>query len=300
MPRNGYIIPGGLQSLNEASAPIKGHYANYPAYSPRYNSGGNRAESVLSQARLYIRVPRAVARSASRKGIAKYLRALESTVDATGAPVGGYVDLLVQSIDVSRTERSEVHIDLADSYSVYWFGANPAQGSLSAVLINTRQDDWFDAWLQMWSPILRGTALAARGARLYLWHDTRVYHIDPISESNTINAQQEMTAQISAQFYVRGVTVLPSPWVNAEPTLLDRLQTRAATDRASSLVERARAESSDRSAQQTLIETGALQPVGRDNTLQGPAAFSGVAAAPRPDVSTAAAIAQGGLGLWAV
>lgn len=228
MPERGYKVPGGQKALLDTST-IMGVYSQHPAGSPKYNTG-NGPNSVGSQARMFIQVQNnraykdyIASLSDRAKKIAKVLATTDPRI-AGGTQTGyGYVDFLLEQFSVQNQELHQVVEVLSDAYVSYFFGQAAPRANLSGVVLNTRQDDWFDAWNILYQDLIRGTHLARRNQILIVRVDTRLYYVVPIANSESLTAITESAGRFALQVLVKKVVHFRNPGVNLQPTDLRQL-----------------------------------------------------------------------------
>jgi hypothetical protein len=198
-----YQMPGG--DTIAGGGERRGHYALAPAYSPKYENDGLIAST---QGRFYVRFQTPEAARRFYEAASEEARPYVSAMIQDQNPLG-YVDVFIQSAGLSHTARQSVAEGVSDAFGFYTSGDHPASLSLSMSLLNTRQDQWFDAWALVREALTRPWQLARGNAKLYLQMDTRLYDILPVNESFTYAASQETTVPFSLQALVLGMQVLP-------------------------------------------------------------------------------------------
>ncbi len=221
-------VPGGKESLLDENR-IKGVYAQHPAGTPKYHPG-NVPDSVGRQARMFIQVQNNRAYKdyiALLKGRAKSIARVLASTDPRakgGTQTGyGYVDFLLQQFSYQNQEKHQVVEMLSDAYVSYFFGQAAPRVSLSGVVMNTRQDDWYDAWNILYQDLIRGTHLARRNQILILRVDTRLYYLAPVANSESLEAQTETAGRFGMQALVKKVVIFNDSYVNTAPTDLRKL-----------------------------------------------------------------------------
>lgn len=228
-----YRLPGGQTSLLGNRGQIKGVYAEHPASSPKYHTG-NTSKAVGQQARMFIEVNSPAAYAEYVNSIQGNKRAQElarvlaagRTSDkrtANATPGLGYVDFLLTQFGEQRQELSQVTDVLADAYVHYVFGQTAPRVSLSGWVLNTKQDNWYDAFHILYDELIRGTKLATRNQILIVRVDTRLYFCTPIANSMQLSAEMEMAGQFSLQVVVKRITFLDRRHDNQKPTNLRKL-----------------------------------------------------------------------------
>lgn len=225
-------MPGGMNSLADPdgtpeSPTAKGVYAQYPAMSPRYHPG-NDAASVAHQARLFIEF-------AGREEYEQYRELVPTSVhpylDALATPQGGgggvgYFDFLLTSSSEQRQEKAQVSEVLSDSHIAHFFGESAKVWSYQGVLLNSQQDPWYDAWIRLYSEVLRGTKLAMLRRPVHLYYDHKVVTGSIMSTATGMNSSNEILVPFSFSLLVSDIS-LQSPVRYSSQDIVDN----AVTDR---------------------------------------------------------------------
>ena len=82
-----------------------------------------------------------------------------------------YSNFIIQNIQESRQEKSQVLETFGDSY-IFFFGERPRILQVSGLLMNTRDFNWRTEFWYNYENTLRGTKLVEQNARMYLsWDD---------------------------------------------------------------------------------------------------------------------------------
>lgn len=218
-----------------------GVYAVTPAASPKYHTGGD-IDSVFRQARFLL--PAASKAQANRikslAGSNKYLRRIIEQTIVRGDPTAnietpdrnlrgpneygglGYVDFLAQSFSIQFREQYQVHELLADAYAAYYHGQAAPTIALQGYVCNTRQNNWFDAFMELYQGILRGTQIATIARPLWLKVDSRLYACSFTQCSLSISSATESSGTFSLQGIVKQILLLEKNLI-LYPTQLKRI-----------------------------------------------------------------------------
>ena len=79
-------------------------------------------------------------------------------------------NFLLQSVSEERTEKSQIMETFGESY-IAFFGEHPRLLSVSGVLLYTEDFDWKTEFWYNYERYLRGTRLAEKGRRVWLYYD---------------------------------------------------------------------------------------------------------------------------------
>ena len=233
--------PGGDTSLVD-EGPNRGVWAKYPASTPKFHPG-NKTEARRTHARLYIEFPnRAAILRLMKSGTlsdqaVRLLSALGIYAEDSGTKKTsnnfsnyrarggtGYFDFFLTGFSLQQSEQHQVSEVLSDAYVAYYFGQNAPRGQLSGVVLNTRQDNWFDAWYIIYQELLRGTKLATFKSQAVLKVDTRLYFGSMYNVSTQLGSQFETMASFSMGMLVKRIHVLHgrrSMHIASNPVTLD-------------------------------------------------------------------------------
>ncbi len=183
-----------LQGLNDTGATTKGVYATFPAATPKYNAGNHLESRDTTQARLYIEIPDPAAFQTFLDAVPpearKYAEAMTRTSDSVGGK--GYVDFFLTATNEPLKEKVQVSEVLSDTHVAYYFGQSAPVWSYQIGLINSQQDEWYDAWNIIYENIIRGTRLAERKVSVTLSYDTRLVTGSIMQSQTAMNAQNEL------------------------------------------------------------------------------------------------------------
>lgn len=197
----------------------RGIYGNFPAFSPKFHAG-NFTDTFRTQARLYVPFPSAAAfdafQGALSERVREYARAL-SIVDGPEDKRLGYFDFFLQRANESYQEKRQVSEVLSDGYVAYYFGQRAPVWSYSGVVLNTRQDQWYDAFHILYEDVIRGTRLADLGLSVRLSYDTRTVVGSLDAMSTSLSADNETFAPFQFQVLVHRVIYGPT---NVSPTIV--------------------------------------------------------------------------------
>jgi hypothetical protein len=211
---------------------FRGVYAQHPAGSPRFDTG-NTLKAARTQARLYL-----VASSreeylklGKEEGLSDLAmeilekitifstnpvterdttkqRAVVGDTKFSGGP--GYIDFLLTGFSLQQSEQLQVVDVLSDAYAAYYFGQTAPRAQLSGIVLNTKQDNWYDRWQVIYQELLRGTMLAQRKLQALIRIDTRHYFGSIFNVSSQMNSQFETMANFSMGFLVKRISIKQS------------------------------------------------------------------------------------------
>ena len=204
-------IYGGEAGLNDPTARVRGVYAAHPAGTPKYNPSNTTAAAYESQARLYIEVPsEEIAAAIIDVMPSEEARAYaQAVIQVTGSDSRRvYLDFLLQNIQESTQEKVQVSEVLSDAYVAYFFGRKARMYNFQGTLINTAQDNWYDAWHILYNNLLRGTRLADIGFPVTIAYDWRRVTGYLVSSSSSLDANVETSVNFNFQVLVQTVDTL--------------------------------------------------------------------------------------------
>lgn len=199
---------GGNQLVGSSNVRSKGVFAQFPASTPKYNTGSSQTETM---ARLLVPLPDVArqrfinsfgADSESRK-LAEMLAVSTDTAGRNGAFGMGYIDFLLTAAMEIFDEKVQVVDVLSDNFVQYFFGERPPIFQYRGKLLNTKQDDWRNAFSVIYNSIIRGTQLARRRRLVTLTYDNVAVTGTIIGMNQTLSAELEMAADFSIKFLVK-------------------------------------------------------------------------------------------------
>lgn len=205
-------VYGGDSSLNEgAESRYKGVYAEHPAFTPKYDASASLDSTQSTQARMYIPVPTEALFSQIKSALPEQAKRYADAMVQRGPQFAGriYVDFVIQSVQESFQEKVQVTEVLSDSYIAYFFGQRAPQWSFSGIVLNTQQNQWYDAWHILYSNLIRGSKTSTFKVPVVIAYDTRRVVGSLIATSTGLNANNETFAQLSFSVLVKQVQYLP-------------------------------------------------------------------------------------------
>ncbi len=148
----------------------------------------------------------------------------------------GYGNFLLQTVSQGRAEKHQIVETFGESY-VYFFGAAPRFLDVTAVLVNSRDFPWPAEWWENYEQHFRGTRLAERGARSYLFFDDNIVEAYMLNCQATSQADSPHVVQLSFRLFVthhQTIRVLdvpqPSGYAVDQPPSLSAAATEARLD----------------------------------------------------------------------
>lgn len=135
-----------------------------------------------------------------------------STGDATVArrrspSSNGYLDFLIQSVQMGLQEKVQVDEALSDNYVAFTFGQSPPMWNFTGVLINSVQDDQASNMFRLYTQILRATQMARRQKSMSLSFDSYVVNGVMTNLNMSLASNNELMVPFSFQLLVKRVFV---------------------------------------------------------------------------------------------
>jgi hypothetical protein len=127
-----------------------------------------------------------------------------SSPDADGDNIGRsntYANFILQQLQDQRTEKQQIIQTFGEDY-IFFFGEQPRFINASGILLNTRDFNWKNEFLENYERYLRGTRLVELNARLYLYFDDIVIEGYLINSSITHSADMPYHVQFQFQMFV--------------------------------------------------------------------------------------------------
>lgn len=201
--------------------PAKGVFAKYPVSTPKWTGRAGAAENDYrnTMARMFIEL--------EATELKKFLASIEASApDAHGGESRalaavlagprspdkgtGYIDFLLQDVQMPFQEKAQVVETLADNYVIYYFGQAAVPFTFSGVVLNTFEDDQAVNMLRMYRDMLRGTHLARRRKLLRLRFNGMIVAGSVMGLSLNLAADSEMYLSFNMQVMPKTVTLLPN------------------------------------------------------------------------------------------
>ena len=214
---------GNFVSANNTAdeAPIRrqqGMFALNPLATPKYarNKGLRDAEFRDTLARIYVSLADSDdttkhAYLASLPGDAQ-VQALAQVLLGSGSQGGaGFVDFILTQAQESFQEALQVDKVLGDTYVAFYFGQQPPVFQYSGYLLNSMQDDQRSGFALAYQNLLRGTALASRGALARLRYDSVIVSGTMNTHGQVLVSENEMAVSFNFTFLVKEYYILQNP-----------------------------------------------------------------------------------------
>jgi len=177
----------------------RGVFAKHPAMSPKYHTGNND-ESLQYMARLFVPYAQKYLKAGCPASHIKYAEALSTTGPNYS---GGYIDFLLQQAQENFTEKFEAVDVLSDNYVSYFYGQQPPIFQYSGILLNSKQDDWRLAFMDLYHEFLRGTKMARRQMVVVLSYDDVFVTGVLVAMNQALNADLELAVPFTFQMLVK-------------------------------------------------------------------------------------------------
>ena len=126
------------------------------------------------------------------------------TLVNSSTPTGtaGYsTNFLIQSISETRQEKSQPVPTFGDTF-YYFFGEQPTQIQVSAILLNSRDFEWELEWWENYSRYLRGTKLVDSNRKVILQYESTKIHGYINTCSIQKNSMNPMESNLSFSMFV--------------------------------------------------------------------------------------------------
>ena len=211
-------VYGGDNSLNEGNeSKYKGVYAEHPAFTPKYNASASLDSTQTTQARLYIPVPNEGLYKRILSELPARARTYADALVQRGPQFAGriYVDFVLQNVQEPLQEKVQVTEVLADTHIAYFFGQRAPTWNFSGIVLNTQQNQWYDAWHIVYRDILRGSKTSTYKVPVVIAYDTRRVVGSIIATTTSLRANNETFAQLNFSLLVKRVDYRPQSGAKA-------------------------------------------------------------------------------------
>lgn len=122
----------------------------------------------------------------------------------------GYDKFLLTGVQASFDEKVQITQVFGDAEVVYYFGRQPIVFTLSGVLIDSVDNNWFTDWIKIYSEALRGTQLAKNYELLKIILPNMAITGSIMNFSWQQNSARDVDIPFSFQFLARVVEPLPA------------------------------------------------------------------------------------------
>lgn len=110
-----------------------------------------------------------------------------SDTNKTGDLIPAYTKFILESVQESHTERSQIVETFGDFY-VFMFGERPPVYNFTGQLVNSKNTNWVTDFMYMYNEFLRGTRCVERNARILLTYGGRQIEGLMLNTSSQTNA----------------------------------------------------------------------------------------------------------------
>lgn len=200
--------------------PPRGVFGEHPASTPKYLARVPQHKDFrATMARMFVEISKSTAaqldkyvaaafpNDATTQSLARVLMGNAGVASSKGGC--GFVDFLLQSVNMPLQEKVDVVECLSDSYVAYYFGSAAPRWTFSGTVYNTKQDDQANALMRMYLYILRGTQLARRNKLLRVRFDDRIATGTLNNQTLTLSGDMEMALSFSFEMLVKRITIMP-------------------------------------------------------------------------------------------
>lgn len=132
------------------------------------------------------------------------------TEDVNSLVAGTFANFFLTDISYNFNEKVQVMQTFGDNEVVYYFGRQPLMITMSGLLFDSLENDWFSKFLTLYAGVLRGTELAKTFSlvKLTLPNMVIVGSISGISLNQ--NSNRDTDIPFSMQFIAKQVVPLPT------------------------------------------------------------------------------------------
>lgn len=123
-----------------------------------------------------------------------------------------YSNFILQQVQEQRVEKQQIIETFGEDY-IFFFGERPRIMTFSGILLNTRDFNWKNEFLENYERHLRGTRLVEQNARLYLYFDDLVIEGYIIQSNVNYMSDSPYHVQFSFQMYVCQYSDMSRPGV---------------------------------------------------------------------------------------
>lgn len=123
------------------------------------------------------------------------------------AATNGYLDFLIQQVQMPLQEKVQVTETLSDNYVAYAFGQAPPMWQFQGTLINTVQDDQASNMFRLYTQILRATQMARRQKSLSISFDSYIVSGIITNINLSLSSNNELMVPFAFQLLVKRVFI---------------------------------------------------------------------------------------------
>ena len=119
-----------------------------------------------------------------------------------------YIGFILTDVQESHNEKVELVPLPGDSFASYFYGCNPRQFNFSGVLLNTDEDQWRDAFEQVYEKYLRGSVSSRNFNIVQVRYGGRIVSGWLTSLSQQLTSQSDLYAQFSFTVLVSRIDMI--------------------------------------------------------------------------------------------
>lgn len=124
---------------------------------------------------------------------------------------GTFDEFFLVNVDLDLDEKMQISQTFGDSEVIYFFGRQPISITISGVLFDGLNLNWFGQYLALWSGNLRGTQLALR-RNLVEIHFPSFIAVGTFTTTNLVmNSSSDATVSFTAKFLAKSIQPIAAP-----------------------------------------------------------------------------------------
>jgi hypothetical protein len=119
-----------------------------------------------------------------------------------------FIGFILTTVSEGHSEKMELVPLPGDSFASYFYGGSPRQFSFSGILLNTEEDQWRDAFEQMYEKYLRGSVSSRNFHIVQISYGGRVVSGWLTSMRQELTSQSDLYAQFSFEVLVSRIDMV--------------------------------------------------------------------------------------------
>lgn len=147
----------------------------------------------------------------------------ELTSTADGTKSTGWGDFLLTDVQCSMNEKVQITEVFGDNFVSYFFGRSPTVFTLSGMLFDDVDNEWFPNFLEVYDKFIRGTQLARKSVLLEISLPNVIIVGAITSFSYSQNAARDTDIPFNMQIIAKAVTPKPINLPQVQPSSVKSL-----------------------------------------------------------------------------
>lgn len=142
-------------------------------------------------------------------GIEKRIFDQLTATNGSGSKTSGWGDFLLTDVQCSMNEKMQIMEVFGDNFVSYFFGRSPTTFTMSGIIFDDIDNEWFPNFLEVYDKFIRGTQLARKSLLLEISLPNVIIIGSIVNFSYSQTAMRDTDIQFNMQVVAKAVTPKP-------------------------------------------------------------------------------------------